>query len=42
MLDVTNAANLKYFNFSNIGSLEQDSGQEKGLTVILYEYFYDC
>ena len=39
-MDVTNAANLKYFNISNPGLLEHEPGQEQGLTVLLYEYFY--
>ena len=38
-MDVTNVANLKSFNISNPRPLKQ--GQEQGLTVILYAYFYD-
>ena len=37
-MNITIAANLKYFNLSTPGSLEQEPGQ--GLTVLLYEYFY--
>ena len=39
-MNVTNAAILQYYNISNPGLLEQEPGQEQGLTVLLYEYFY--
>ena len=40
-MDVTNADNLKYLNIFNLGLLEQETGQDQGLTVLLHEYFYD-
>ena len=40
-INVTNAANPEYCNISNPGLLEQKPGQEHGLTLLLYESFYD-
>ena len=40
-MNITTVANLKYFNISNPGMLEQEPRLEQGLTVLLYEYFYD-
>ena len=39
-MNVTNAAILQYYNISNPELLEQEPGQEPGLTVLLYESFY--
>ena len=40
--NVPNAANPEHCNISNPGPLEQKPGREQGLTVLLYESFYDC
>ena len=38
---VTNAANLEYFNMCYPCPMEKEPGREQGLTVLLYESFYD-
>ena len=40
-INITNAENPEYCNISNPWPLEQKPGLEKGLTVLLYESFYD-
>ena len=40
-INVTNTAYPAFCNISNPGPLEQKPGQEQGLTVLLYESFYD-
>ena len=39
-INTTIVANIKYLNFSNPGLLEQEPKWEKGLIVLLCEYFY--